>query len=98
MSVRNIQMAAMLLRYMEYKGYTFEAVVDASVFDDDAEINEWAKSAVTLMQTLGIINGKPGNIYDPQGLATRGEIAAIFTRFIKAYNNIDDLFEAIYCK
>ncbi|MDR0445696.1 MAG: S-layer homology domain-containing protein [Oscillospiraceae bacterium] len=31
---------------------------------------------------MGIINGKPGNLFDPQGTASRAEIAALLHRFV----------------
>ena len=38
-----------------------------------------------MLRATGIIGGKPGNIYDPQGTATRAEIAAILARFIEIF-------------
>jgi hypothetical protein len=32
----------------------------------------------------GIIAGQPGNLFDPQGKATRAQVAAMMTRFIEA--------------
>jgi hypothetical protein len=31
-----------------------------------------------------IVSGKPGNLFDPKGSATRAEVAAILHRFIEA--------------
>ena len=36
----------------------------------------WAKKE-------GLIGGKPGNLADPQGTATRAEIATIFSNYLK---------------
>jgi hypothetical protein len=33
----------------------------------------------------GVINGKPGNVYDPKGSATRAEVATIFARYVEIY-------------
>lgn len=40
---------------------------------------QWAVGA-------GIIQGKPGNVLDPKGIATRAEIAVMLSRFIQKYN------------
>lgn len=54
------------------------------IFDDADEINEYAKTAVIWSIENGIINGKNDNKFDPKGIATRAECAAIIQRFIKA--------------
>jgi hypothetical protein len=38
--------------------------------------------AVRAIQTIDVVSGKPSNLYDPQGLTTRAEVAMIFNRFI----------------
>jgi hypothetical protein len=98
------EMATMLNRYIEYKGFEITevaAAVEAEngeatevaaanggdfVFGDDATIAAWAKEAVYAIQELGIIQGKPGGIYDPRGDTTRAEYAAIFARLIQAFS------------
>ena len=48
--------------------------------------------AVKMIQAAGIVGGKSGNMYDPQGTATRAEVATIFSRFVDIYiNNILDV-------
>lgn len=42
-------------------------------FADQAQIADYAKSAVTAMQRAQIINGKENNRFDPRGNATRAE-------------------------
>jgi len=85
-NVTREQMAAMFYRYINYKKYDLKAAAEKNIFADDHKINGWAKESVENIQIMGIINGKPNNLFDPQGIATRGEIAAIFTRFIDAVN------------
>jgi len=78
------QMAVILYNYILQKGYTLP-VVQAITFNDEASIASWAINSVKIIQAGGIINGKPGNIYDPKGLATRAEVATIFARYIDLY-------------
>ncbi len=35
------------------------------------------------MQMSGIISGKNGNLFDPQGTATRAEVSAVLHRFVE---------------
>ncbi|MCL2100013.1 MAG: S-layer homology domain-containing protein, partial [Oscillospiraceae bacterium] len=81
------EMATMLDRYIDYKGW--DKLVPATrdmPFVDYDQISEWASPSVTVIQQLGIIEGRPGRIYDPKGIATRAEYATIFTRLIKIFS------------
>lgn len=51
----------------------------ASTFDDSYQISDYAKNAVGVLQTLGIISGKEDNKFDPQGYLTRAQMAKILT-------------------
>ncbi|MCL2816367.1 MAG: S-layer homology domain-containing protein, partial [Oscillospiraceae bacterium] len=86
------QMAVMLMNYVNYKGYELPTRVTTD-FNDETSIALWAYDAVKRVQAAGIVSGKPGNIYDPQGLATRAEVATIFTNYINAYVNYAIDFE-----
>jgi hypothetical protein len=52
-------------------------------FNDDEDIANYAKEAIERFFKAGIIAGKPGNIFDPQGKATRAEFAAMLHRVLK---------------
>jgi len=79
------QMAVMLYNYLSYKGYTLKASDENSQpFSDSASISGWAQNAVESMRRLGIILGKPGNLADPQGNATRAECSMVLKRIIEA--------------
>lgn len=82
-------MTVMLYNYIKYKGY--DIIVEQNektTFADEENISSWAKEAVDVFQRAGIINGKPGNIFDPKGIATRVEAAAIFTKFIASLTGV----------
>lgn len=69
-------MAVMLIRYMENieKGELTKEN-GKTVFNDDGEISEYAKSAVYSMAEGGVISGKTDGIFDPTAPATRAEAA-----------------------
>jgi len=56
---------------------------EENIFDDSAKISDYAKDAVKQMQMAGILNGKNGNLFDPQGTTTRAEISAVLHRFVE---------------
>jgi hypothetical protein len=37
-----------------------------------------------ILYRSGVVSGKPGNLFDPKGEATRAEVAALLRRFIEA--------------
>lgn len=78
------QMAVMLVNYIEYKGYTLPKK-QVEAFGDESSIASWAGDAVKYVQAAGIVSGKPGNLYDPKGVASRAEVATIFANFVNAY-------------
>lgn len=79
------EMAAMLVRYLTYKGFSLNAVDDdPESFADGDSVSGWASEAMEAMRRSGIITGKPGSLADPQGNATRAECSAVFQRLIHA--------------
>ena len=74
-------LAVILNNYANKMGITLPETATATTFSDDANISGYAKEAVEAMQKAGIISGKPGNLFDPKGNATRAEVAAILHRF-----------------
>jgi hypothetical protein len=78
------QIAVMMVRYANFTGETLPAVYPAHRFADSEDTSAWAMEAATAVQRAGIITGKPGNLYDPQGNVTRAETAAILFRFAES--------------
>jgi len=72
--------ATLIGRYFDYAGIELPAIKEAVVFADDGDIAEYAYEWVYKMQIAGIISGKDGNVFDPLGLTTRAEAAALFMR------------------
>lgn len=54
-------------------------------FEDRDSIARWAINGVEWAHEQGLISGKPGNRFDPQGTATRAEGAAILMRYDQAF-------------
>lgn len=77
------QFAAMLYRYAQYSGRVIQTGNDLTDFKEAAKVSAWAKEALLWAVHNGIITGKPGKLLDPQGTATRAEIAAMLRRFVK---------------
>ena len=75
------QMAVMLYAYAVYKGYDTAASTAAESFNDSGEISGWALTAMNWAVDNGLLGGKPGNLLDPTGSATRAEIATILRNF-----------------
>ena len=76
------QMALMLYRYAQYKGYdTTQNGADVQDFADYEDISDWALEGVTWAVNAGLLNGKGNGILDPIGDATRAEVAQILMNF-----------------
>ncbi|MCB6365975.1 S-layer homology domain-containing protein [Intestinibacillus massiliensis] len=78
------QMAAILARYIGKSGLELAGKGDKAAFADDGSISAYAKDAVYEMRGTGVISGKPGNRFDPQGVAVRAEVAALMQQFAQA--------------
>ena len=79
------QLAAIFYRYADYKGYDLTAKGILDTFKDADKITDYAKTAMQWAVSSGLVKGKSGNLLDPQGTATRAEIAAMLHRFIEKY-------------
>ena len=76
------QVATILYRYAQYLDMSTHHKGDITQFIDHHEVSDWAKDAKSWAVGAGIIGGKPGNILDSNGNATRTEVAAIIERLI----------------
>lgn len=73
------QLAAMLYRYAGSPKN--DGTLDG--FTDAGAVSAWALDAVTWAAEQGIITGKSGGVLDPQGEATRAEVAAMLMRYMQ---------------
>ena len=80
-SITREQMAAMLYRYAGSPAV--DAAMGMAGFADVDAVSDWANDAVRWAVQQGLLTGKDGARLDPQGTATRAEVAAILARFIE---------------
>ena len=74
------QLALILYRYAQYKGDDVTAIGSIEGFTDKGRVSDWAQEALQWAIGSGLINGKGNNMLDPQGTATRAEIATVLMR------------------
>ena len=77
------QLTAIFYRYADYKGYKLTVTENLDKFEDADKITDYAKMVMQWAVGNGLIKGKSENLLDPQGTATRAEIAAMLHRFIE---------------
>lgn len=78
------QLATMMYRYAQYKGYDTAARADLSAFPDAGNVNAFAQEAMQWAVAEGLISGDNGML-NPQGNANRAVTATIVNRFVNAY-------------
>ena len=61
----------------------------AQNFADRNQISDYAADAVNWARANGIVNGRPGNRFDPKANATRAEVATILRNFLSQQPNTD---------
>ena len=77
------QLTAIFYRYADYKGYKLTITGNLDKFEDADKITDYAKTVMQWAVGNGLIKGKSENLLDPQGTATRAEIAAMLHRFVE---------------
>lgn len=77
------EMAVIMAAYARATGRSLPVTQKAVTFTDHAQISSGAQAAVTATQQAGILAGKDGNRFDPQGIATRAEAATVLRQFIE---------------
>ena len=75
------QLAVMLYRYADYKGWDVTELADLSAFTDAESISGYAVTALRWANAAGIVGGYNDSTLRPQGNATRAQIATILMRF-----------------
>lgn len=76
------QMAAMLYRYAQFKGYdTTQSGMSIREFADYDRIADWALEPMDWAVNAGLMSGRGGNMLVPDGEATRAEIAKVVMLF-----------------
>ena len=77
------QLTAIFYRYADYKGYKLTVTGNLDKFEDADKITDYAKTVMQWAVGNRLIKGKSETLLDPQGTATRAEIAAMLHRFVE---------------
>ena len=83
-SITRQDLATMLDNYASRMGIALPETAEYQGFLDEADIADYAKEAIGRLFAAGVISGRPGNVFGPQGEATRAELAAMLSRFADA--------------
>ena len=81
-SVTRQELATILARYANYINVDLPESRSQHDFADKASIADFAKDAVNELYQSEVINGKDNNRFDPLGVASRAELAAMLHRFV----------------
>lgn len=80
-SITREQMATILYRYVNFKGYDISADSDVAYFKDFVKISTWAYDAMKWAVGNNLIQSVGDNTLYPQGTATQAQTATILMRF-----------------
>lgn len=82
-NINREELAAMLYRYAKAVGLDTKASGDLTKFADGNKVSTFATDAMKWAVGSGLMNGKENNTLDPQGNATRAEVATTMQRLVK---------------
>lgn len=80
-AVTREQLAVILYRYAQYKGYDLSGSADLTGFTDQGTVGSIARPAMAWANGNGLINGTAGGALAPKDTATRAQTAMILMRF-----------------
>ena len=76
------QLAAILMNYSAYKGEDVSARASLDAYSDAENVSTWATDTMSWAVAEGYITGMTADTLQPQGAATRAQVAAILQRFL----------------
>ncbi len=77
------QLAAILYRYAEYKGYDVSTMAGLGGYTDSHEVGDWAVAAMEWANANGLLDVKGFSSIEPKSEATRGETASTLMSFVE---------------
>ena len=80
-SITREQLATILYRYAQLKGYDVTEKADLTGYADSTAINGYAVEAMQWANANGIVNGMTETTLAPQGTATRAQVATMLMNF-----------------
>ena len=81
------ELAVILHRYAQHKGYGTSERADLSAYADAGSISSYAVQAMAWANAAGLITGDGSGALNPGGPASRSEVAAILQRFMETAAN-----------
>jgi len=90
-------MTLMIVRFLALMDIDLVENEISGSFTDGDQVAEWAVDAVAQMRNYGIVQGRPGDLFDPWGHATRAEAVVFICRIVesaimRAIDEIDEDF------
>ena len=82
-SISRQDLATILYRYAKWAGYDVSKTASLDKFADAASVSSYAKEAMQWAVAEGLISGTTAGTLAPSGSATRAQVAAIMTRFVR---------------
>ena len=76
------QLAAILMNYAQYKGQDVSARATLDTYNDATAISSWANDVMSWAVAEGLLTGVTNDQLQPQGNATRAQVAVILERFL----------------
>ena len=91
-NVTREQIAAIMFRYAKFKSYDTSKTADLSKFPDSGKVSAYAKEPLSWANAEQLIAGTSQNgatLLDPQGNATRAQVATILMRYVQNIVNAE---------
>lgn len=82
-TVTREEVAIIFVNYAKVTGYTLPITRKLNTFADYSSIGRSYQAAVKTLQQAGILMGGSENAFNPQAIATRGEVSTMLYRYIK---------------
>ena len=77
------QLAALLYRYAQFKGYDVSASSSLDAFKDGSQVSDYAKDAMSWTVAVGLFRGDENGCLNPTAPASRADIAMLLMRFVE---------------
>lgn len=82
-NVSREQVATIFFRFAQKNFTDVDARTDLSAFTDGAQVSSWAREAMSWCAAEGIFLGDQSGCVNPQGRASRAQVAALLQRFVE---------------
>jgi len=81
-SITREEMIMILYNYLRSSNQIIETK-GTLTYADHSQVSNWAREAVTNVSAYGWVKGKGNNLFDPQGMAVRAELAQLLYNILK---------------